>query len=553
MQSVMNPAASERQPYPGGALSPKAPQRSTYIALYIAACVSVMGVAAAENPEGSAAEKSHSDLIRTPAAAAAPRINAPSVFGARPGAPFLYQVPVSGQRPVRFEAEGLPAGLKLDGDSGQITGSLREPGKFTVVLRATNNRGSAEKGFRIEVGETIALTPPMGWNSWNCWGSRVDADKVLRSARAMVASGLVQHGWTYINIDDAWQGKRGGPFNAIQGNEKFPNMNELSGQIHKLGLKLGIYSTPWTTSYANHTGGSAENPEGTWEKPTLPKRGNVNKKILPWAIGKYSFARADAKQWAAWGIDYLKYDWNPNEEPETREMYEALRESGRDIVLSLSNSTPFTNAPVLSKIANCWRTTGDIRDTWDSMSKKGFGEDKWAMFAAPGHWNDPDMLVVGNVGWGQPHPTRLTPDEQYTHITLWTLLSAPLLLGCDLEKLDEFTLNLLSNDEVLAVNQDALGKQATCLSREGDFRVYAKQLEDGSWAAGLFNLGESPGTVSVNWSDLHLSGKQAVRDLWRQKELGKYSTGFHLPVAAHGAELIRISNYTERDKSGRLG
>ena len=296
----------------------------------------------------------------------------------------------------------------------------------------------------------------------------------------MVRSGLINHGWTYVNIDDAWQGQRGGLFNGIQGNEKFPDMKGLCDAVHEMGLKIGIYSTPWVTSYANHIGGSAENPEGTWSPPTIPKKGHVNKKILPWAIGKYHFAANDAKQWAAWGIDYLKYDWNPNEEPETREMYDALRASGRDVVFSLSNNSPFTNAPVLSKIANCWRTTGDIRDNWDSMSKKGFGQDKWEPFAGPGHWNDPDMLVVGRVGWGKPHPTGLTPDEQYTHITLWCLLSAPLLLGCDLDNLDDFTLGLLTNDEVLAVNQDALGKQAICVARDGDARVFAKALEDGS-------------------------------------------------------------------------
>jgi alpha-galactosidase len=453
----------------------------------------------------------------------------------------LYHIPATGEPPLKFSADALPDGLKLDATTGDITGSIKQPGSYSVVLHAKNSRGAADKMLRIMVGETIALTPPMGWNSWNCWGSRVDADKVLRAARAMTASGLINHGWTYINIDDAWQGKRDGPFNAIQGNEKFPDMKGLSDAVHKLGLKLGIYSTPWTTSYANHIGGSAENPEGTWEPPTVSKRGRVNKKMLPWAIGKYSFATNDARQWAEWGIDYLKYDWNPNELPETEEMYRALRASGRDLVLSLSNSTPFTNAPALSKLANCWRTTGDIRDTWDSMNRKGFGEEKWAPFASPGHWNDPDMLVVGYVGWGQPHPTHLTPDEQYTHITLWCLVAAPLLLGCDLEKLDDFTLNLLTNDEVLAVNQDALGKQALCVAKDGDLRVYAKDLEDGSLAVGLFNLGETAANVSVKWSDLKLSGEKSVRDLWRRKNLGKYSDKFHMQVAPHGAELVKLS------------
>jgi alpha-galactosidase len=428
---------------------------------------------------------------------------------------------------MEFSAKGLPTGLQLDAKTGEITGSLTKPGQTVVTLRAKNAKGASEKKFRVVVGDEIALTPPMGWNSWNCWGGRVDAEKVLRSARGMVNSGLINHGWTYINIDDAWQGKRGGEFNGIQGNQKFPDMKGLCDEIHKMGLKAGIYSTPWTTSYAQYIGGSAENPEGTWAKPTVSKKGIVNKKILPWAIGKYSFARNDANQWAAWGIDYLKYDWNPNEEPETAEMAKALRDSKRDVVFSLSNSTPYSNAPALSRLANCWRITGDIRDNWDSMSKKGFGGDKWERFSCPGHWNDPDMLVVGQVGWGKPHPTNLTPDEQYTHITIWCLLSSPLLLGCDLDQLDDFTLNLLTNDEVLAVNQDESGKQARCVINEGDLRVYAKDLADGSKAVGLFNLGETESTVTAPWSELKLSGKCGVRDLWRQKDLGKFdATGF---------------------------
>ena len=496
--------------------------------------------------------------IRTPKAGPAARINGPSVFGVRPGSPFFYQIPATGERPMQFSADNLPPKLKLDSTTGLISGiapaamgevvdppnpTEQQPSRFMsvpVTLHAKNSRGEDTKIFQIIVREQIALTPPMGWNSWNCWGSKVTAEKVLQSARAMVESGLIQHGWTYINIDDAWQGKRGGEFNAIQGNEKFPDMPGLCNEIHKMGLKAGIYSTPWVQSYAGHIGGSAENPEGSWEKTTGPKQ--PNKKILPWAIGKYSFATNDARQWGAWGIDYLKYDWNPNEVPETAEMAGALRHSGRDIVLSLSNKSPFENMPGLSKYANCWRTTGDIKDTWDSMRSKGFSEDKWAMFEQPGHWNDPDMLVVGQVGWGSPHPTHLTPDEQYTHITIWCLLSAPLLIGCDMEKLDDFTLNLLTNDEVLAVDQDELGKQALCVCTNGELRVFAKDLADGSKAVGLFNLGDSTATVSAIWSDLKISGNRSVRDLWRQKDLGQAGEKFEMQVAPHGAELIRIAS-----------
>lgn len=476
--------------------------------------------------------------IRTPRPSAMPRINGPGIFGVRPGHPFLYRIPATGDRPVTFATETLPDGLKLDSQTGQITGSLGKAGDYVVTLHAKNAKGSAEKRFKIVVGETIALTPPMGWNSWNHYAGRVSAEVVLANAMAMVTSDLINHGWTYLNIDDTWQGQRGGKFNAIQGNAKFSDMKKLCNDVHALGLKVGIYSTPWVTSYANHPGGSAENPEGAWSKPTIEKRGNVNKKILPWAIGKYSFATNDANQWAEWGIDYLKYDWNPNEEPETREMYGAMRQSGRDVVFSLSNSTPFTNAPALTKFANCWRTSGDIKANWNSMGSKGFGQDKWLPYCSPGHWNDPDMLEVGTKEKNQP---GLTPDEEYTHITVWCLASAPLLLGNDLSELNEFTLNLLENDEVLAVNQDSLGKQATTIAKDGDLRVMAKDLEDGSKAVGLFNTGSNGvATVTVKWSDLKISGKQTVRDLWRQTDLGKFDKGFSVAVAPHGAEMVKI-------------
>ncbi len=478
--------------------------------------------------------------IRTPKPQATPRINGPTIFGVRPGHPFLYHIPATGDRPMEFSVKGLPDGLELNPKTGDIRGALSKHGDYVVTFHAKNAKGSAEKRFKLVVGETIALTPPMGWNSWNHYASRVTADIVLANAKAVVDSGLINHGWTYMNIDDTWQGKRGGPFKAIQGNEKFPDMAGLCDAVHALGLKIGIYSTPWTTSYANHIGGSSENPDGDWNPPTIPKKGNVNKKILPWAIGKYSFAKNDAQQWAAWGIDYLKYDWNPNELPETQEMYDALRHSGRDIIFSLSNNTPFTNAPALSKLANCWRTSGDIKANWQSMSSKGFGEDKWLPLAKSGHWNDPDMLEIGTHENNQPGLTR---DEEYTHMTLWCLVSAPLLLGNDLSKLDEFTLNVLENDEVSAVNQDALGKQASTLCTEGNLRILAKDLEDGTKAVGLFNIGnEAAAMVKVKWSDLNISGKKTVRDLWQQKDLGKFNDEFSMKVAPHSAELVKIGN-----------
>ncbi len=263
--------------------------------------------------------------ILTPKPPATPRINGARVFGVRPGSPFLFTIPATGDEPITFSAEGLPDGLTLDAKTGRITGKLAAAGEHKVKLTASNALGKDTKPLVIKVGEQICLTPPMGWNSWNCFAGAVDQEKVLAAAHAMVDSGLIKHGWTYVNIDDTWQGNRGGKYNGLQGNEKFPDMQRLCDEIHALGLKPGIYSTPWVTSYASFPGGSSENPEGKWEKPTGPKQ--VNKKILPWAVGKYPFAKNDAQQWADWGFDYLKYDWSPIEVPQIEEMLNAIKES----------------------------------------------------------------------------------------------------------------------------------------------------------------------------------------------------------------------------------
>jgi alpha-galactosidase len=500
------------------------------------ACLLLLLVGMAQGADSTAA-------ILTPPSPATPRINGPSVFGVRPKSPFLYMIPATGDRPLKFAAEGLPEGLRLDADMGHITGTLKQVGEFVVTLKATNAKGEAKKKFRIVCGEKICLTPPMGWNSWNCWATAVDQDTVLRSARAMVNSGLINHGWTYVNIDDTWQGTRGGPFNGIQGNEKFPDMKKLCDDIHALGLKVGIYSTPWITSYAKFCGGSSDDANGVWTKALADPKF--------WKHGQHSFAVNDAKQWAAWGFDYLKYDWNPNDVMHVREMSEALRATGRDIVYSLSNAAPFDQAAEWARWANCWRTTGDIGDQWDhgdsdwrySVSEIGFTQDRWAPFGGPGHWNDPDMLVVGYVGWGpELHLTHLTPDEQYTHISLWCLLSAPLLIGCDMDRLDPFTLNLLGNDEVLALDQDALGRPAVRVATVGPVDILMKELEDGGRALGFFNRGGQEYSTEFNKLNyLGLGGKHHVRDLWRQKDLPDCNGKLSLTIPAHGVVLLKLT------------
>ncbi|HWS00556.1 MAG TPA: NPCBM/NEW2 domain-containing protein, partial [Prolixibacteraceae bacterium] len=350
--------------------------------------------------------------ILTPPPARTPKINSAGIFGATPGNPFLYAIAATGERPISFSAKNLPAGITLDAKTGIISGKVNKRGTWHATLQAKNAIGEVAKQLKIVIGDTIALTPPIGWNGWNSWARNIDGEKVIASANAMVRMGLSNHGWTYINIDDTWEGQRGGKFNAIQPNEKFPDFRKMIDQIHAMGLKLGVYSTPWISTYAGYAGASSDIENGAY-----PDSVKNNKRAYR-RVGKYRFEKEDALQMAEWGVDYLKYDWRIDLNSAER-MSVALKNSGRDIVYSLSNSAPFENAADWARIANAWRTGPDIRDSWLSLYLCAFTIDKWAPFGGPGHWNDPDMLILGNVTTGtELHPTRLTPDEQYSHVSL---------------------------------------------------------------------------------------------------------------------------------------
>jgi alpha-galactosidase len=460
-------------------------------------------------------------VVLTPKESPKPRINGAKVFGVRPGSPVLFAIPASGERPMSFTAENLPAGLSMDPDTGRITGVLKDKGTYQVVLKARNALGTAQGSLRIVCGDTIALTPPMGWNSWNCFGCDVSDAKVRAAADAMVASGLINHGWAFINIDDCWEAGRDAEGNVIS-NQKFPNMKALTDYVHGKGLRIGLYSSPGPKTCAGYE-------------------------------GSYQHEEQDARRYAEWGFDYLKYDWCSYGEIEPHPdhaallkpyqvMRAALDKAPRDIVFSLCQYGMGNVWEWGAQVGgNCWRTTGDITDSWSSMAGIGFGQVGHEKFAGPGHWNDPDMLVVGYVGWSaNVRPTHLTPNEQYTHITLWCLLCSPLLIGCDMTKLDAFTKNLLTNDEVLEVSQDPLGRQAGRVARDGTREIWAKDMEDGSKAVGLFNVGEDESPIKVKWVDLGLSGEYHVRDLWRQKALGKFVDEFQVSVPRHGVVLIRV-------------
>jgi len=487
--------------------------------------------------------------ILTPEPSDMPKINGAKVFGVRPGNPFLYNIAATGKRPMTFSAENLPEGFTLDAATGRITGTVLSKGDHRVLLKAKNEFGEAQRALDIKVGNQICLTPPMGWNSWNCWACAVDDAKVRASADAMVSSGLINHGWSYINIDDCWEIKPGAKEPELLGdprdangmittNKKFPDMKSLGDYIHGKGLKLGIYSGPGPLTCAGFT-------------------------------ASYQYEMQDAQQYAEWGIDYLKYDWcsygriaKDESLGELMKPYRVMREAldkvPRDIVYSLCQygmgSVWEWGADVGG---NCWRTTGDITDTWSSMAGIGFNQADHEKYAGPGNWNDPDMLVVGLVGWGpQLHPSKLTPDEQYTHISLWSLLASPLLIGCDMSRLDPFTLSLLTNDEVIEINQDPLGKQASRLSNDDGIQIWAKEMEDGSMAVGLFYTGSGEknpseyfqwelqpkkSTIVLKGKDIGIKGKFMVRDVWRQKDIGTFENQFEADVPYHGVMLIKVT------------
>ena len=477
----------------------------------------------------------------TPPAPDSPRINGPRVFGVRPGSPFFYRIPATGERPMEFSAEGLPAELSLDRAEGKITGALQTRGEYKVTLHAKNSKGTAERAFKIVCGDSLALTPPMGWNSWQVYATGITQEKILRQAKALVSSGLAEHGFLYVNIDNGWTATRGGPLNAIQPNlKKFPDIKACADQIHAMGLRAGIYSSPWISGYGNTCGDTSDNPDGAWD-PEKNKAGQGK-------CGKFSFAANDVRQWIEWGFDLMKYDWHPMDIEHTEIMSAALKAAPRDFLFTISNTGLVKDASEYAKLTNYWRTGGDNLDVWSKVDHVIDTADQWAPFAGPGHWNDPDMLLVGTLAWGNEklsRPTRLTPNEQYAHVSFWSLSANPLLLSCDLEKLDAFTLNLLTNDEVIDVNQDPLGAAARRTSKDGDGEVWAKPLEDGSLAVGLFNRGRTAATVTARWTDLKLQGKQRACDLWRQKDLGEFEGAFSAEVPRHGVLLLRLSGASQ--------
>lgn len=477
--------------------------------------------------------------ILAPPPSAKPVVNGPEVYGVHPGHPFLYVVPATGDRPITFSATALPAGLAIDPSTGIIRGTIGRAGEYPVHLTARNAHGATTRAFKIVAGDTLALTPPMGWSSWYMAFDNISDELIRAQADAIVSSGLINHGYSYVDIDEGWNikvpdvnaggaGTRRTIAGDLKPNSTFPDMKALTDYVHSKGLKIGIYTSP-----GPKTCGGFE--------------------------GSYQHEQQDARLFASWGFDLLKYDMcsytellhGSKDAEEVKRPYRImgaiLKTLDRDMLFNLCE---YGMADVWSWArevgGHFWRTAGDVGDQerglWSSVSTIGFGQAGKEKWAGPGGWNDPDNILIGEIYWkGHLAPTPLTHNEQYTYVTLWSLLSSPLVFGGDVTKLDDFTLSLLTNDEVIAIDQDPLGRQAAPARRSSHSEVWVKDLHDGSKALGLFNRSDSEYVVAVRWSDLGISGPWVVRDLWRQKDLGPRTRSFQMSVGEHGAEMFSLT------------
>ena len=511
-------------------------------------------------------------IIAAAKAEAAPRFNGARIVGIRPGTPFLYSLAVTGERPVTFSANKLPDGLSLDSKTGIITGSLNRAGEYTVKVAAKNSAGKAKTEIKILCGDTLALTPPMGWNSYDAFGDNVVESEVLANARYM-AEKLQPLGWDTVVVDYCWSdpgahdNNRNARANAplamdtfgrlLPATNRFPSavggqgFKPIADQVHAMGLKFGIHimrGIPRNSVAANLP------IEGS--NFTAADAGNTNSKCVwcPDMFGVNSNAAGQAwydscaRLWAGWGVDYIKVDdlSEPYHLAEVEMVRRAIGRCGRSIVFSTSpGETPIGQATNVMTHANLWRVSGDFWDNWKSLEHEFALGSRWHDFVGPGHWPDADMLPVGhlsvsNRSVGPDRFAHLTRDEQLTHLSLWSLLPSPLMIGANLPDNDGWTAALLINPEVIAVNQDAFGQPAQRLTNfPAGVEIWTKRLADKSFAVGVFNRGNAAVSVNLVWRDLGLRAKPAVRDLWLRKDLGRQKN-FAAELPPHGCALLRV-------------
>ncbi len=510
----------------------------------------------------------------------APRFNGALVVGLRPNTALIYSLSVSGERPVTFAARQLPAGLSLDSQSGIISGSLSEAGEYRFVALAKNSAGESQAEIKIIAGDTLALTPPLGWNSYDNFGDAVTETDTLANAE-WLKQHLQPFGWDTVVVDFRWYDSLADGFRVqdpegvtIDGNgrcipapDRFPSaangagFKPLADKLHAMGLKFGIHIMRGIPRQAVARNLPIAGSPFTAAQVPLPE-GDTNRTCV-WnhdmfgvdattEAGKAWYASL-AQQYAAWGVDFIKCDdiadmfrgkYYGGDEIEA--LSTALRETDHSIILSLSpGPSPVNASEHLKQFANLWRVSNDFWDNWKSLNHNFSLFAEWYGNGAPGHWPDGDMIPFGRICQRNcdVHPdrwTRFTRDEQLTLLSLWSLAPSPLMLGMNLPDNDDWTTAILSNPEVLAVDQDVLGEPARRMIADGNVaEMWVKPLADGSLAVGFFNRTETTARVNYRWHYLGFSGQPEVRDLWLRQDLGRQQN-FTAELPPHGCILLKI-------------
>lgn len=460
----------------------------------------------------------------------APRINLASVFGASPNKPFLLRIPVTGQRPIRYGAKDLPEGLSLHGHI--ITGKVRAAGVYRVVLTAENALGRAEKTLTLEIEDNhVLLTPLLGFTTWNAFASRVTQEDVIRTAHNLEKHGLSEYGYRYVNLDSGWQLEYGGEFDAIQPNPKFPDMKAMTDTLHALGFKCGIYSTPMLTAwgcpkeYKSIPGCTLGEPDIRFART---KRG----------IGVIRKEANNARQWEAWGFDYLKYDWAPTDTVNAELMRSELIRLDRDFGYCVTVRALPGYGEYWSRYVSSYRNNEDSLGYWENLISIYESYSGYEKEIRKGHFYDLDMLDVGNCVFCE-RENFLTEDEQIVSYSMRAFLNSPIQLSAELEEVSDFQLALYGNEEIIAINQDAAFAPSLPVLRyreEGAYvDVYEKALEDGSYGYALFNMGEMPRTVSLT-----LPEQGAFRDVWAKEDLGLHGT-LSLTLPRHTVRILKCA------------
>lgn len=502
--------------------------------------------------------------ILTPAPGKAPKINGPKIYGIRPGKKMIYRIPCQGERPIQFTIDNLPKGLELDSEKGIITGKIPDSViNYNLTIHAGNKYGEVSRSFKICVGEKIALTPPTGWNSWGGHMITVSDETMRHAADVFVEKGLADAGFQYIGIDDCWMrmtpemhesrsefvknkhkgydfegdkviGKiRDGNGNILP-NGKFPDMKAMTDYIHSKGLKAGIYSGP-------------------------------GKQTCQRFAASYGHERADADQFAAWGFDLLKYDLCsgsaakaglmknvPGFKPVDfwRPMAEYLMDQDHDIVFNLcqyGRHDPWTWAPSLN--IQSWRTGGDLNHNVHTYFDQALRiATELREYSKPGQWNDPDFMYIHRIkdvhAMNEPsQEIPLTTNQRYQYVSLWSIIAAPYFFSCDINEIDEFTIGLLANEELVTINQDEKAHVAEVIRNDENETILLKKMADGSLILALFNRkADEENTLSIDWAELGLTEKVSLFDVWRQKEMGQYNRGLKVKLSPDGVGLFRLKS-----------